>query len=931
MLRHAVVFVLVGLLSSTTFAQASFQNFETAVVHPIRVSSDGSLLYVANTPDNRLEVYSLANPANPLLVRVIPVGLEPVSVAPRTNDEIWVVNNLSDSVSIVSVSAGRVVATLAVKDEPADVVFAGSPARAFVTAMASDSIYVFDPVARSQLGVVAVPGKDPAALGRSPSGDRVYAVIKRSGNKTTIIPEDAAPAPPPPTNGSLPLAPQQGIIVLANDPAWAGQIPYTLPDNDVVEIDSASFAVVRSFTGVGTTNFDIAVHPTTGTLYVPNTDARNLVRFEPAVRGHAIDSRITTITTGASPVVTPIDLNPGVNYATLPNLAARATALSEPSAILLDAAAGLLYVAAPGTDRVGVLTTTGTVLDRIEMSGAAGSTINTLAKKGPRALALHPTAPRLYVLNRLSHSVSVVDTATRTVMQDIALSYDPTPATTKSGRKFLYDAKLSGNGTMSCASCHVDGDIDGIAWDLGDPGGSLQAAPSSQPFPFNIGLTSFHPMKGPMTTQTLRGLSATSPLHWRGDRSNFQAFNGAFDSLMGGSPLSVADMNTYAAFGTSMAFPPNPNQPLDRTYSTTPSTANAQEGFNVFMNTSVVNGFPLAVTCATCHALPAGTNNMVVTSLIIQEPQQMNVPHLRNLYRRNGLVNAPGAVKSGFGFIHDGSIDTLLSFVNLPVFNPWPSAKKDDLAAFLAEADTGTAPAVGLQITVTAANANAGATATTIALLEGQAAAANCDIVVKGTLNGLPRGLVYQPGSTNYASDTTGIGPFTWASLKNQALAGQATWTFTGVAPGTAVRIGIDRDLDGTPDGIDGVETYGESTPGINGPLLLDANRKPSIGTVGFALVVTGAPAGSSGLFALSSFPASIPVVGITVLIDFLSPTFSTIPVVADGNGIASVATDIPAIPAIVGAFAYVQAVMTDVSNPGGVSSSNGVKVTIRP
>ena len=70
----------------------------------------------------------------------------------------------------------------------------------------------------------------------------------------------------------------------------------------------------------------------------------------------------------------------------------------------------------------------------------------------------------------------------------------------------------------------------------------------------------------------------------------------------------------------------------------------------------------------------------------------MNVPQIRNIYRKQGFLSAPGAVKSGFGFIHDGSIDTPLSFVTLPVFNPWPANKKDDLAAFLVEVDTGTAP-----------------------------------------------------------------------------------------------------------------------------------------------------------------------------------------------------------------------------------------------
>jgi hypothetical protein len=299
------------------------------------------------------------------------------------------------------------------------------------------------------------------------------------------------------------------------------------------------------------------------------------------------------------------------------------------------------------------------------------------------------------------------------------------------------------------------------------------------------------------------------------------------------------------------------------------------------------------------------------------------------VYRKLGFLNAPGAVKSGFGLIHDGSVDTPLTFVNLPVFNAWPASKKDDLAAFLVEADTGTAPAVGHQITVTSGNANAAATIAAIALLEGQTTAGNCALVVKGTLNGLPRGLVYQAGS--YASDTPGLGPFTAATLRSQALAGQAQWTFTGVPVGSGTRIGIDRDLDGAPDGADGIETYGASTPGINGALLLDANREPAIGTIGFALVVTGAPAGASGVFAFSTLPASIPISGITALVDFTDPSFSYLSLFADGNGMAAITADIPANPAYVGQFLYVQAAMADVSNPGGLSSSNGLKVTIRP
>src|SRR4029434_10692654 len=127
-------------------------------------------------------------------------------------------------------------------------------------------------------------------------------------------------------------------------------------------------------------------------------------------------------------------------------------------------------------------------------------------KRGPRGLALKPGAA-LYVLNRIANTISVVELSGNTVANENPIgSYDPGTATIRQGRGFLYDAKLSGNGTVSCASCHIDAEMDLLAWDLGDPAGQFGTNRSVLP-PFNItNVSVFHPMKGPMTTQTLRGL-----------------------------------------------------------------------------------------------------------------------------------------------------------------------------------------------------------------------------------------------------------------------------------------------------------------------------------------------------------------------------------------------------------------------------------------
>jgi hypothetical protein len=68
------------------------------------------------------------------------------------------------------------------------------------------------------------------------------------------------------------------------------------------------------------------------------------------------------------------------------------------------------------------------------------------------------------------------------------------------------------------------------------------------------------------------------------------------------------------------------------------------------------------------------------------------------------------------------------------------------------------------------------------------------------TINGKVRGLLYRPSSNDYVADRTGLGPFTRAELLAKIAAGD-TLSLMGVPPGSGVRMGIDRDLDGRLDG----------------------------------------------------------------------------------------------------------------------------------
>ena len=798
---------------------ATFVNFEAKQTAPIRLSADGTRLFAVNTPDARVSVFDTSNPSNPVLIAEIPVGLEPVSVNPLNNDEVWVVNEVSDSVSIVSVSRGIVTDTLQAKDEPVDVVFAAQ--RAFVSCSRNNLIRVFELATHAELAAIPVFGNNPRALATSPDGLKVYAAFALSGNRTTLIPPESAPPQPAPVNITNP-PPQVGLIVDVADTNWSHVIHYTMPDNDVVEIDPQSLTITRYFSGVGTVNLGLAVNPRNGDLFVANTDARNLVHFEPGVRGHAVDNRLTRIALADS-TITPFDLNPGIDYSMLPNPAAQATALAQPTALVSDPSGEFLYLAAFGTDRIARVDTNGNVLARIEVGTSAGATVNPRTKRGPRGLALNAAAQRLNVMNRIANTLSIIDTTSSTVLREIPVgSFDPTPAFIRQGRGFLYDAKLSGNGTMSCASCHVDAEMDRLAWDLGNPLGAMETVTVRGGPNGEEQVSTRHPMKGPMTTQTLRGLRGLEPLHWRGDRTNFLHFNIAFPNLFGAPALTDADMGAYRDFVNSIVFQPNPNQNLDRTLPSTLAGANPIAGSNSFVD-FVYNTVPVPpLVCITCHAvtpfqLPAGmgTFRVIIGSNNLMDSQHFKIPHLRNLYQKTGFTKEPGSASiAGFGFNNDGKDATLFELLGAARLHLLTnnSLVKSNLAAFLLCFDTGTAPAVGYARTLSASNINTASISNDWNLLERQASIAfrdplilagsvtNISLIGKGTIDGHRRSLLYRPATHDYTSDKTGVGPFTRAELVDKVTQGD-TLSVMGVPFVSGRRMAIDRNLNGVLDG----------------------------------------------------------------------------------------------------------------------------------
>ena len=109
-----------------------------------------------------------------------------MSVRFRTANELWVVNHISSSISIVDVAKRQVIATLDNVRGPADVAFAGAPLQAFVTCANDRTVQVFDPLTHVVITNLVIDGERPKAMAVS-RPVKVYVAIFESGNGSTIL------------------------------------------------------------------------------------------------------------------------------------------------------------------------------------------------------------------------------------------------------------------------------------------------------------------------------------------------------------------------------------------------------------------------------------------------------------------------------------------------------------------------------------------------------------------------------------------------------------------------------------------------------------------------------------------------------------------------------------------------------------------------
>jgi hypothetical protein len=355
----------------------------------------------------------------------------------------------------------------------------------------------------------------------------------------------------------------------------------------------------------------------------------------------------------------------------------------------------------------------------------------------------------------------------------------------------------------------------------------------------NNNVNVFHPMKGPMTTQTLRGLAHAGKMHWRGDRANgvfgvaatdenlsFNNFQVAFQGLLGTvNQPTTAQMQAFTGFALQVQLPPNPVRNLDN--SLTPSQSRRAafysgqrpaDGLNVPGLGKILG--QTAFACNGCRALdPAEGQFGTSTNASFEGIDQIfKIPHLRNIYTKVGMFGMPavnffnrrdtgnlGPQVRGFGFTNEGSVDTIFTFFNALVFNPTldsgfplidPDATRRDVEQYVLAFDSDLAPIVGQQVTLTSGNLNAAAARVT--LLEQRAGTpftslalggkvTECDLVATVVVNKAVQSYLYASAAQAFMTAS-------WSSISDAALRAMAAIpgqevTFTCLPPGSGPRV----------------------------------------------------------------------------------------------------------------------------------------------
>jgi len=247
-------------------------------------------------------------------------------------------------------------------------------------------------------------------------------------------------------------------------------------------------------------------------------------------------------------------------------------------------------------------------------------------RNSPRGMVVTPNGKNAFVANALDDTITVIDLERLEAVGLVDLGGPKTVTKVRFGEKVFHSAKITFHRQFSCHTCHPDGHIDGITYDI-EPDG--------------VGIS-------PVDNRTLRGILDTAPFKWEGTNPSLQRQCGPrlavfFTRIQPFTPEELSALDSYIA---TIPRPPNRYRPLGAEL-----TEAQRRGKKLFERTVTNDGRAIQPDgrCVTCHPPPLFTDRSrrrVGTRMTYDREEAFDVPHLNNIYD-----SAP--------YLHNGIADTL--------------------------------------------------------------------------------------------------------------------------------------------------------------------------------------------------------------------------------------------------------------------------------
>jgi YVTN family beta-propeller protein len=580
----------------------------------IAVSPDGKRLYITAAGDDRL---LLVDAEKRRLLAEAPVGPSPHGVCLSADGKMaYVSNRWSSTVCVVAADTMKTVRTLKVGDGPAGLALSPDDATLFVANSLSNDISVVDVqsgLERRRL----LAGRSPFGMTRSPDGRRIYVTNRLS---------DPVPFRTPPV---------VELTVL------------NTAQQDVAE--RKLFRNANMMEG-------IAVAPLDGggsgksLLLTTLVRPKNLLPGVQVARGWMMTDGLGIVELGSAPTPNaqrPTPIAPSECGDTQQILLDDLNAFyADPCDVVLTPDGRTAYVTHSGADVVSVVDVarmrealqeasmvTGNPCVRAYLSpanrlGLCRKFVTTRIRTAPcpTGLAVSPDGRFVYVAAQLADKIQVISTQRNVIVADIDLGGPREETLQRRGERLFKNSGHTFQGQFSCRSCHPDGHVDGLLYELESNG-------------IGVNLVQNRP---------LQQISETSPFKWNGvSPSLYRQCGMRFAAFITrADPFSPDDDNALVAYIMTIPRYPNGHRNPDGTL-----TEAQKRGKAIFERAvdSKGNLIPKSNRCITCHPPPFYTDRKlhdVDTASPTDTIRKFDTPHLNNIYQK-----AP--------FLHDGKAATL--------------------------------------------------------------------------------------------------------------------------------------------------------------------------------------------------------------------------------------------------------------------------------